>query len=172
MKFLVDVERFPRPERSGVISVIALYVLICAACDVWNAPFMEGRPLTVRALACWAMPWECLARRQQEVERVKPPDDYLVGLVYIPPSVDPKKKKHQPCFLRPRSSFQGWGYELLDCSSCSRLLDDARSYTKDYSIAFRCDQEAPLSVIGRILPQGSYWIVRPGGVVVMYKHDR
>lgn len=42
MKFLIDVHSIPRPERSGFISMIVMYVLLTGAGDVINAPYMSA----------------------------------------------------------------------------------------------------------------------------------
>ena len=116
MRLLVDIDRFPRPQRSGLLSVIAMYVIICSACAIWDAPFMVDGPLTIETVVCWVMPWGCLANRHRPVAHVKPPDEYVTALVYVPPSVDPKK--HTSCYLLTyKEGYYGFH---IDCDLCPR----------------------------------------------------
>lgn len=83
MKLLIDVEKIPRPERSGVISMIVFYVLATGLGDIANARFMRAAT-SWSDLLCWVLPCSLLSfpRDKQPKEEQKPEHFEVTPLVF------------------------------------------------------------------------------------------
>jgi hypothetical protein len=54
----IRLERIPRPERSGIVSVLVCYVALCGYFDLIWPPLGSGH-FTFGSVLCWLMPWDC-----------------------------------------------------------------------------------------------------------------
>lgn len=92
-----DWRKIPRPERSGLLSLLVVYTAMCFYGEA-NGNF-TGSEFSFRCL--W-MPWECM--KQEPMPQVEKPPQYARVtplLVYCPACEVRKHPKH--CFIRIES---------------------------------------------------------------------
>jgi hypothetical protein len=90
MKLFIDIDRVPRPERSGLISILATYLLLAAISDIQLASYPEEFKKSLHgwmAIACYLVPCSVLPgfyekqEEEQVVER-KPQHIRYVPLIF------------------------------------------------------------------------------------------
>ena len=140
MKFVFDWEDIPRPQRSGFISVVVCYLLVCA-------PFYarlvatEGVPHSWRDYLCYMMPWECVQNEQSTAIKSAKVIEWFQPIVVYPGA----RGKGCACYSQIRITWKNEEYDSDVPYTCDSIPPDFKSW----HLVFRFDKDGGIEEDGR-----------------------